>query len=874
MIGGEFGKYKIIKWLGGGSFGDVYLAKDILLDKEFAIKVSRAREKEIEIIKKEARVLSELNHPNIVRFYSIDLIDNKIVLVMEYVEGEPLRKIIEKGPLEIEKSIEIISQVLDALSYAHKKGFLHRDIKPENIIIEKKTEIVKITDFGLAALFKGKILSLSFAGTPIYLAPEGWEGKYLPQTDIFGAGCILYEMLKGEPPFTADNFTELKEKIEKGKYPPLPLRIPKNIQNVIKKALESDFSKRYPSAEIMKKELLEFASVKTYMDTGITFEKELDLLDGLTEEQKEIVKWENGYIHVWGGAGCGKTFTLARKVAYLIKERGIPPDRILVLTFTGKTLKDLREKIERLLSKEEFINLNIGTFHWVALLILYYAADRLDFPKEEFKIISRNEQIEILKKCAKGLGNEQLKSILSEIQIAKAHLLTPSKMEEMAIGEWQKFCARIYEKYQKKLKEMKVMDYDDILFYANELLKKYEDVRKRFSEKFIYIFVDEFQDVNPAEFHLILFLSSYHKNLYVTGDEDQAIYGFRGASGKWMREFEKIFPDCKKFKLTKSFRLPEKIYNASQNLIRKNRERKGEIFITSKKGMDSLKIVKAENETNEAKFVIKEIKELLKKGANYSDIAVLFRTAGKGRKIEEFLIKEGIPYNLVGKSGFYTRKEVKALIDYLEFLINKKKTLLNLPVEKFFLRIEESVIKTRDLILKEENIKDEYFKNISQTLKRHMEFAKEIPPSQIIQEFLNSTQYLKFISEREEGIEEIENINELIAMSKNYKRIKEFLDALNLSSFLEHEKKEEGISLMTVHGAKGLEFRFVFITGLFEGGFPISRALSSKKELEEERRLFYVALTRATERVYLIYPLKRYGFPVTPSRFLEEIFIP
>ncbi len=341
-----------------------------------------------------------------------------------------------------------------------------------------------------------------------------------------------------------------------------------------------------------------------------------------------------------------------------------------------------------------------------------------------------------------------------------------------------------------------------------------------------------------------------------------------------MREFDKFFPECKKFRLTKSFRLPEKIHKISQNLIKKNIDRKEDIFITSKKIADSVRVVRVENDTEEARFVLKEIKSLLKTGINYSDIAVLFRTAGRGRKIEEIFIKDGLPYNVIGKSGFYTRKEIKALVNYLEFLIQKRKTLLNLPFEKFILKQEETTVKTRDLILKGKNIKDEYFKNISDIIKKHIEFSEELSPCEILQEFLDKTQYIRFIAERQDAIEEIENINDFLAMSKGYKRIKKFLDALSLSNFLEHEKKEEGVSLMTVHGAKGLEFRFVFITGLYEGGFPISRALSSKKELEEERRLFYVALTRVTQKVYLVYPLKRYGFPAVPSRFLEEIFIP
>ncbi len=871
MIGKEFGKYEIIRWLGGGSFGDVYLAKDKIIDKEFAIKVSRLCEKDIEILKKEARILSELEHSNIVRFYSIDIIENKICLVMEYVDGESLRKLIEDKKLEIEKIKNIILQILDALSYAHKKGFLHRDIKPENILIAKKNGNVKITDFGLAALFKGSILSLSFAGTPIYLAPEGWEGKYLPQTDIFGVGCILYEMLTGKPPFVAENFSELKQKIEKGKYPPPPSYIPKNFHIVLKKALEPDISKRYSSCENMKKDLIQtFESID--LKTEIIFKKEIDIFEGLTEEQKEIIKSE-GTIHVWGGAGCGKTTCLARKVAYLIKEKNVSPQNILVLTFAGKTLKDLREKISKLLSKEELINLNIGTFHSTGLLVLYYAGDRIDLPKDEFKILTRNEQIEILKKCAKGIGNEQVKAILEEIQIAKAHLLTPSEMEENSISEWHRFCAKIYKIYQRRLKELKILDYDDILLYANEILKKYEDVRKRFAERYSYIFVDEFQDINPAEFQFILYLSSYHKNLYVTGDEDQAIYGFRGARGEWMREFEKYFPGCKKFRLTKSFRLPEKIYIAAQNLIKKNKDREERIFITTKKGEDSLKVIKVENENEEAKFILNEINLLLKKGTDYSDVAIITRTISKSRKIEEIFIKEGMPYNLIGKSGFYTRKEVKSLINYLEFLISGKKKLLDLPVEKFLLRLEESIPKTRDMLLKSKKNQDKYFKNISETIKKHLEFSKELSPYEILKEFIESTEYLKFLKERNE-IEEIENINELLMASKGYKRIKDFIDALNLSSFLEYDKKEEGVFVSTVHGVKGLEFKFVFMSGLYEGSFPISRALSNIKEIEEERRLFYVGLTRATERVYLIYPLKRFGIPQVPSRFIEEIFIP
>ncbi len=581
MLSKNLGKYEIIKWLGGGTFGDVYLAKDTLIDKLFALKIPRIRKEEWEILKKEAKILSDLLHPNIVRFYSVDIVNNTLFMTMEYVEGESLRNLIKSVPLNENDIVNIFKKILLALDYAHKKGVLHRDLKPENILLTKNME-PKISDFGLAVIFQEKV-SHQLVGTPLYLAPEGWRGNYTEKTDLFAIGCILYECFAGFPPFQGRNLEEIREKIKRGTHPRLKENVSENLKRIIEKAINPDPEKRFKNAREMLSALE--GNLKTlyvpFLEVKLG-EKEKDVLSELTDEQKDAVTCEDRFVLVKGGAGTGKTKTLIARAAYLIEVKKVLPDEIIITTFTGKGINEIRERLLILLSKKEYLSLNVGTLHNVALQVLYVGGKRIGINAEEAKILSRGESYQIVKNIFPDLSQIELNEIMKTISISKSNMLRAEDLLRDGYS-WTRRCGIVYKRYSETLKENNLLDYDDIIFYANELLREYDDLKERFSNKIKHILVDEFQDLTYAEVLLLKLLREKGGYLFATGDEDQAIYGFRGASNEFIRKFADYFEKPRIFHLTKSFRIPEQIYEAGMKVLSHIRNRENIFFIPSEK---------------------------------------------------------------------------------------------------------------------------------------------------------------------------------------------------------------------------------------------------------------------------------------------------
>jgi len=889
MIKRKLGKYIVKEWIGGGQFADVFLVFDTISKKEYALKVSRLRQRDMEMLKKEAQLLASLEHPSIVRFYSVDIIEDRLVLAMEFVRGRSVRKVIEEeAPLEPTRAISIVTPVLDALSYAHSKGILHRDIKPENILISDEGK-VKLTDFGLGLFIRGERLTVSMAGTPLYMAPEAWKGEFRKESDLWSVGAVLYELLSGYPPFESSNIDGLREKILSGKIRPIPRTRPE-LQRVIRKALSRKHEQRFRSAKEFKEALLsEIGKTIDFVSVRETV-KESPILDGLTEEQKEAVKNGEGIFLLLGGAGSGKTTALTHRVAYLIREKRVEPEAIVVLTFTGKAAQELKVRVERLIGEKSTRKLWAGTFHSLAIRILSRGATRIGFP-EDFMVIGREDQEKIAKKILVGVKLETVRSLLKEIGKLKSELISPRSFERKAKGKWQRIVSKFYRQYQKELYRMGFLDFDDLLYYSYSLLREFSDLRETFSERFRYILVDEFQDINRAQFELLKILSSKHKNLFVTGDDDQAIYGFRGASSLFLKEIRSFFKEVKEVKLTQNFRSPPEILKLGLTLISHNRDRVEKVLVPLKKAKEEkVRLYAASDERDEAEFVASRVLEEREKGRSYEEIAILFRTHSKSRPFEEVLSMKGIPYNIVGAGGFYEREEVRASINFLKFVAGMRERESLSLILKEFLKFNNKEVRyalrnfvrtgrpTMSKKLQEEKRRKllsfwEFIETVSK------EGVEDLSPRELLEELYEKTGYIKLL-ERGEGIRWLtkkDNIDELLGEASRFKRgtLREFLSHIEiLRELTALSQSLGGVRLMTVHSAKGLEFPVVFLVGLVEGEFPLFRSLPENSTLEEERRLCYVALTRAQEVLFLTYPKRRFGFYQEPSRFLYEMHSP
>ncbi len=856
MLSKNLGKYEILRWLGGGTFGDVYLARDTLIDKLFAIKIPRIRKEEWEILKREAKILSELLHQNIVRFYSVDIIEGTLFMAMEYVEGSSLRNLIKSAPLREDDVIRIFKKVLLALDYAHMKKVLHRDLKPENILLTSELE-PKISDFGLAVIFQEKIGG-GIVGTPLYLAPEGWRGNYTEKTDIFAIGSIMYECFAGFPPFQGRTLDEIREKIKNGSYPRLKENVSENLRKIIDKAINPDPEKRFKNAGEMLKALegsFEVISIPL-IEVKIS-DKKREILEELTEEEKDAIMSEEKFTLVKGGVGTGKTTVLIRRAAYLMEIKGVEPEEIIITTFTGKGIEEIRERLLLLLSKKEYLSINVGTLHNIALQVLYVGGARIGFDMEKAKILTRNESYQIVKNIFPDLAQVELKEIMKTISTSKANLLSPEDLMRSEYS-WQRKCGIVYKRYSETLKENNLLDYDDIIYYANFLLENYEDLKERFSREIKHILVDEFQDLTYAEVKLLQNLREKGGYLFATGDEDQSIYGFRGASNEFIVNFEKFFKPSKIFYLTKSFRIPEQIFEAGEKILSRIRDRKEIFFLPAEKKGKRIFIYHAEDEKDEVRFVGGQIKLLLKEKVKEENIAILSRSSFYLKDFEEMLKRENIPYNIQGKSRFYMRGIVRACINYLESVHTGKKIPLNKAL-KYFLgdkKIDENILKM---------------------WQEHKKKRINLRPLNIIDDFLKKVNFFEFLKNlpSDQEKEEREILEELYFILKEYKEgeIKKFLDSFSILENLESDTKEGGVFISTIHGAKGLEFEVVFITGLAEGIFPKMGSTTNRRELDEERRIFYVGITRACEKLFLTRPKKRMGRKLLPSRFLEEMVI-
>lgn len=616
------------------------------------------------------------------------------------------------------------------------------------------------------------------------------------------------------------------------------------------------------------------------------------MLDNLNEKQQEAVKETEGAVLVLAGAGSGKTKVLTTRVAYLINEKGVNPRNILAITFTNKAATEMKERISKMVENSNKIQ--ISTYHSLGLLFIRENCEKLNY-QSNFTILDSEDALTLIKKIMKEKGIDDKafnpRAIRNAINSAKNELIDAKSYEKYALTEFEKKVYEVYLNYEKRLKLGNSLDFDDLLMLPIILFKNNPDILSKYQDRFEYILIDEYQDTNYAQYMLSKLLSAKYKNIFVVGDIDQSIYAFRGANYKNILNFEKDYPNNKTILLEENYRSTKCILNVANDIIKNNKQRKEKNLWTQNNDGEKITYHKAENEKDEANYVKNEIQKLIDNGVEKSNIAVLYRTNAQSRIIEEELLHHNIPYKVVGSFYFYNRKEIKDLISYLKLIYNPHDDIsllriINTPKRGIGLKTIENL--TLKAISENKSIyeaidsgKELQFKNIIEKIKQKQE---ELSLTELIDYILNETG-LKQELENEKTIESeirLENLNEFKTVARNFEdkygiiSLDEFLDSISLVSDIEeHKDNKDVITLMTIHSAKGLEFDYVFLMGMEETLFPHRNSLLDSEQIEEERRLCYVAVTRAKKKLYLTNARKRMIFGDIsynpPSRFINEI---
>ena len=629
-----------------------------------------------------------------------------------------------------------------------------------------------------------------------------------------------------------------------------------------------------------------------------------ELINGLNDKQKEAVLATDGPCLVIAGAGSGKTKVLTHKIAYDI-ESGIKPWNILAITFTNKAANEMKERIEKLIG-DAAKDLWMGTFHSICVRILRRYIDRIGY-KTDFVIFDTSDQKTLIKECLKTLKVDDKiftdRGVLSEISNGKNEMLEPKAYGVKYAGDFRKkTIAEIYELYQRRLRENNAIDFDDIINFTIKILSENPDVLDYYTEKFKYILVDEYQDTNKAQFTLVSLLASKYGNVTAVGDNDQGIYSFRGADISNILNFERDFPGTRIIKLEQNYRCTGNILKAANAVIKHNENKYDKKLWTENEEGHLPCIYCGEDEYDEGRYIVEQINHL--KTEEYyknSDFTILYRMNAQSRAIEDILMREGIPYKVIGGLKFYERKEIKDIIAYLRLIHNSTdnlslKRIINEPkrgIGKTSIeQIQEISDKTGNSMYEIIRNAQEYgltrvFSN-SRDFIEQIEYLKskkdELKISDLIKETLNKTGYTKAL-ENENSVEaetRIENLEEFLTVAIEFEEesadntLAEFLENITLSSDIDGmEDQDNSITLMTLHSAKGLEFPVVFLVGMEEGIFPGYKSIGEPQALEEERRLFYVGITRAKQYLYLTCAKHRTIFGSTSynqvSRFVKEI---
>lgn len=633
-----------------------------------------------------------------------------------------------------------------------------------------------------------------------------------------------------------------------------------------------------------------------------------DILSALNPPQREAASTVHGPLLILAGAGSGKTRVITHRIAYLVKQCGVSPYNILAVTFTNKAAAEMKERVDSLIGGRS-TGIWVSTFHSTCVRILRSEIEHLGWARN-FTIYDSADQLTLVKQCLSELNiNEkqfQPRNILGAISNAKNSLLDSRAYSSQASmsDAWEKTVARIYTLYERKLSQNKALDFDDLIMKTVQLFQVIPDVLAEYQERFKYIMVDEYQDTNKAQYILVKMLAQRYRNICCVGDEDQSIYAWRGADFTNILNFEEDYPDAKVVKLEQNYRSTATILTAANRVIKNNTMRKDKALWTDKGEGRRICVYRGLDELDEARYVVRKVEELVRMEERpYGDFAVLYRTNAQSRTFEDALVKAGVPYQLVGGVRFYERKEVKDIMAYLRVIQTPEDTvnlrrIINVPKRGIG---ESTVDKLSDFAdsagiglwqaLRHPGEAGVTAPKINKALSEFLaiidnlrEIAQAAGVSELVEKVLLHSGYLKELQLENtvESESRIENLKELISVAQEHERSNPELD---LAAFLEQVAltadvdsmgdKPSGVTLMTLHTAKGLEFPVVFLVGLEEGIFPGTQALYDDNQLEEERRLAYVGITRAKERLYCTYTWERtlYGRRDNKpkSRFLDEI---
>ena len=634
--------------------------------------------------------------------------------------------------------------------------------------------------------------------------------------------------------------------------------------------------------------------------------EESEILKNLNKEQERAVKHTQGPLLLLAGAGSGKTRVLTRRIAYLIRERGISPYNILAVTFTNKAADEMKQRVKKMVGGVEK-SLLVSTFHSFCVRILRREAEKLGY-SSNFVIFDTLDQKKLIKEIIKARNLDPKKtkpaSVLNKISNAKNELKSPEDFLASAASFFDKTAADLYEEYQKRLKSNNAVDFDDLIQLTVKLFREYPLVLEYYQDRFKYILVDEYQDVNHAQYQLVNLLADRERNVCVVGDPDQGIYGFRGSDIRNILNFEDDYPDAEIIKLEQNYRSKGNILKAAQSVIKNNSSRKDKGLWTDKGEGAKLEYYEAKDEKDEADFFCRTAKKLKKEeNYTYNDLAVLYRTNSQSRAFEDMLMKYGIPYQIVGGVRFYERMEIKDVMAYLRLIYNPADNIsflriVNKPkrgigagtlskvqqyAEANGLSLYESALKSEENPALSSSYQTRVL-NFIEMMEEFREEREEIALARLTEKVIDKSGYRKDLEDKNTAKADtrLENIEELFSVINDYMKnssentLAGFLEEVTLMSDIDSmEEDNSAVTLMTIHSAKGLEFPVVFLVGLEDGIFPHANSMFERDGMEEERRLCYVGMTRAMDRLFLTRAQVRMRFGETqmnpPSQFLDEI---
>ena len=625
----------------------------------------------------------------------------------------------------------------------------------------------------------------------------------------------------------------------------------------------------------------------------------------LNDVQRAAVEHTEGPVLIFAGAGSGKTRVLTHRIAYLLNEKKVFPDRILSVTFTNKAAGEMKSRLEKMVGAVAK-DLWVGTFHSICVRMLRRDGKKIGIASN-FAIMDDTDQRAIVRDILHDLDYDERQiapgAALGEISKAKNQLLSPDQYESANTSFIGERYAAVYREYERRLRESNGLDFDDLIGRTIQLLEEDVETRTRYQNKFRYVLVDEYQDVNYAQYKLVATLADEHKNITVVGDDDQSIYSWRGSDYKMILKFEEDFPGAKVFKLEENYRSTQTILTVANEIITQNETRAEKKLFTNRAVGEIVTVYGAETERAEARYAIEKIKELVREGAAYRDFIVLYRTNAQSRVFEEGFLGEGIPYRVVGGTGFYARTEIKDMMAYLRYIVNPAdavafRRIVNVPRRSIGQQTLASLVDAanaagvsvgqtvfdkemlRRAVPKKQKELERFADLITSLRERH----EGLTISDLLVAVMEESGYIRELQgeDTSDSRSRLENLQELIGVAKEFEgreeggSLDDFLSNVALISDLDTlDPSSSFVTLMTLHASKGLEFPVVFLTGLEEGVFPHNRALTDLTELEEERRLAYVGVTRAMDRLYLSYAMRRTLFGNTfahpKSRFLDEM---